>query len=511
MTTPFADDDATPASPPPGCPAHGLDTAGLDTAGLGTAGPDPVGSSGLGLDAPGLRRIYGPEAEADPAGLYEKLRAEHGEVAPVLLHGDLPAWLVLGHSANLTALRTPSRFSRDSRRWTAFQEGRVTPDSPLMPVIAWQPLCVFADGEEHRRLRGAVTESLNRFDRRGIRRYVTRFTDQLVRDFGPSGRADLVSQFAEHLPMLVMTQLVGMPEEYGPRLVDAARDLMKGTETAIASNDYVVASLRRMMERKRTSPGTDLVSWLMEHQAGLTDDEVLEHLRVVLLAANETTVNLIADTLKMILTDERFRAHLSGGHMTVPDALDQVLWDSAPMSLVAGRWATGDTELGGQQIRAGDMLLIGIAAGNVDPVVRPDLSKPLYGNRSHLAFGSGPHECPGQDIGRAIAEAGIDILLTRLPDLQLAVPESELTWTSAWISKHLVELPVSFGPRFPGEDDTLPQQATGAAPGGADGAPAAVPAPPPGATASAPEPAGRVALPRRRRSWWSRLTAPFRR
>ncbi|MFD0351197.1 cytochrome P450 [Kitasatospora aburaviensis] len=334
-----------------------------------------------------------------------------------------------------------------------------------MPVIAWQPLCVFADGEEHRRLRGAVTESLNRFDRRGIRRYVTRFTDQLVRDFRPSGRADLVSQFAEHLPMLVMTQLVGMPEEYGPKLVDAARDLMKGTETAIASNDYVVASLRRMMERKRASPGTDLVSWLMEHQAGLTDDEVLEHLRVVLLAANETTVNLIADTLKMILTDERFRAHLSGGHMTVPDALDQVLWDSAPMSLVAGRWATGDTELGGQQIRAGDMLLIGIAAGNVDPVVRPDLSKPLYGNRSHLAFGSGPHECPGQDIGRAIAEAGIDILLTRLPDLQLAVPESELTWTSAWISKHLVELPVSFSPRFPGEeDDTLPQQVAAAAP-----------------------------------------------
>lgn len=143
-----------------------------------------------------------------------------------------------------------------------------------------------------------------------------------------------MAQFAEHLPMLVMTQVVGMPEEYGPRLVEAARDLMKGTETAIASNDYVVATLRRMMERKRVAPGADLVSWLMQHDAGLTDDEVLEHLRVVLLAANETTVNLIADTLKLVLTDRRFRAHLSGGHMTLPDALDQVLWDTAPMSVV---------------------------------------------------------------------------------------------------------------------------------------------------------------------------------
>ncbi|WP_329496975.1 cytochrome P450 [Kitasatospora herbaricolor] len=484
MTTPFAD-DASP-TPPPGCPAHGL-------------------------QAEGLRRLYGPEAEADPAGLYEKLRAEHGEVAPVLLHGDLPAWLILGHSANLTAMRTPSRFSRDSRRWTAFQEGLVAPDSPLMPVIAWQPLCVFADGEEHKRLRGAVTDSLNRFDRRGIRRYVTRFTDQLIQDFGPAGQAELVAQFAEHLPMLVMTQVVGMPEEYGPRLVEAARDLMKGTETAIASNDYVVATLRRMMERKRVAPGADLVSWLMQHDAGLTDDEVLEHLRVVLLAANETTVNLIADTLKLVLTDRRFRAHLSGGHMTLPDALDQVLWDTAPMSVVAGRWATGDTELGGRQIKTGDMLLLGLAAGNVDPVVRPDLSTPLYGNRSHLAFGGGPHECPGQDIGRAIAETGIDILLTRLPDLQLAVPEEELTWTSAWLSRHLAGLPVRFTPRARGDGES--GTVGGAVPGTAPATPAAAVPAQSAAPVAAPSaaPAQAVTIPRQRRSWWSTLTGRFRR
>ncbi|MBV6696831.1 cytochrome P450 [Kitasatospora aureofaciens] len=471
--------DAASPTPPPGCPAHGLD--------LSPFGPD------------GLRRLYGPEAEADPWALYEKLRAEHGEVAPVLLHGDVPAWLVLGHSANLAAMRTPSRFSRDSRRWSAFQDGRVGADSPLMPVIAWQPLCVFADGEEHRRLRGAVNDGLNRFDRRGIRRHVTRFVDEMVQDFGRTGRAELVTQFAEHLPMLVMTQLLGMPDEYGPRLVDAARDLMKGTETAIASNDYVVATLRRTIERKRVAPGEDLVTALMQHPAGLTDDEVLEHLRVVLLAANETTVNLIADTLKMVLTDPRFRAHLSGGHMTLPDALDQVLWDSPPMILVAGRWATGDTELGGQQISEGDMLLLGLAAGNFDPVVRPDPTTPLYGNRSHLSFGSGPHECPGQDIGRAIAETSIDHLLTRLPDLRLAVDEEELTWTSAWLSRHLVQLPVEFTPKNLAEElaeELAEDDEHAAAPPTIDPAPADPPA---------------AVIPRQRGGWWSRLTARFRR
>ncbi|MER5352314.1 cytochrome P450 [Kitasatospora sp. NPDC002551] len=506
MTSPFRDDALL--APPAGCPAHragdpgGREQAVFDP--LDEPGPDEPALDELPVA--GLRRLYGPAAEADPAGLYEQLRAEYGEVAPVLLHGDLPAWLVLGHTSNLTVMRTPSRFSRDSRRWTAFREGKVATDSPLMPVIAWQPLCVFADGAEHRRLRGAVTDGLNGTDRRGVRRFVTRYTAELVEEFGASGRADLVSRFAEHLPMLVMTQLVGMPEEYGPRLVEAARDLMKGTETAIASNDHVVAALRRTVERKHGDPGPDLCTRLMRHEAGLTDEEVMEHLRVVLLAANETTVNLIADTLKMILTDERFRAHLSGGHMTVPDALDQVLWDAPPMSLVAGRWATGDTVLGGRRIKAGDMLLLGLAAGNVDPVVRPDPTRPLHGNRSHLSFGGGPHECPGQDIGRAIAETGIDCLLTLLPDLRLAVPESELTWTSAWLSRHLVELPVEFTPRErpPATDGT----------NRTSGANAAVPVPPEPLEPADPVPSAEpeaVPPPGAPRGWWDTLTGWLRR
>lgn len=419
---PSAAPPAAESAPPPGCPAHAY-------------GPG------------GLIRLYGPEAETDPMGLYERLRAQYGAVAPVLLHGDLPAWLVLGYRENLDVARTPSRFSRDSRHWRAAREGRLTPDHPLAPVAAWQPVCVFADGEEHERLRGALMESLGRFDRRGVRRQVTRFTAQLVDGFCADGTVDLVKQFAEHLPMLVMTQLLGMPDSYGPKLVDAARDMIKGTETAVASNDYVMRSLGRLVAHRRSEPGPDLASWLAQHPAGLTDDEVRQHLRLVLIAAYETTANLIANTLRMVLTDRRFRASLAGGHMTVPDAVEQVLWDEPPFTAILGRWATGDTELAGQPVKAGDALLLGIAAGNMDPAVRPDPNVPIHGNRSHLAFSGGPHECPGQDIGRAIADTGIDALLSRLPDLRLAVPEDELSWASSLMSRHLLALPAEFTPR----------------------------------------------------------------
>jgi cytochrome P450 len=158
-----------------------------------------------------------------------------------------------------------------------------------------------------------------------------------------------------------------------------------------------------------------------------------------------------------MLTDQRFRANLAGGQMTLPDALEQILWDEPPFTTILGRWATGPTELGGQQIAEGDMLLLGLAAGNVDPTVRPDLDAPVLGNRSHLAFGGGPHECPGQDMARAIADTGIDTLLARLPDLLLGCDESELEWSSSLMSRHLSELPVEFTPSpAKGRSDTRP-------------------------------------------------------
>ncbi|MDQ0989932.1 cytochrome P450 [Streptomyces sp. V3I7] len=413
--------DDPAVGPPPGCPAHGR-------------GPG------------GLHRLYGPEAE-DLGGLYERLRGEHGPVAPVLLHDDVPMWVVLGHAENLHMVRSPSLYTKDSRIWRPLLEGMVKPDHPLMPHIAWQPICAHAEGEEHQRLRAAVTGAISTIDHRGIRRYIGRHTQRLVNDFCETGRADLVSQFAEHLPMAVMCEILGMPEEYNDRMVQSARDALKGTETAISSHAYVMDALSRLTTRRRARPEEDFTSYLITHPARLTDDEVREHLRLVLFAAYEATTNLLANALRMVLTDPGFRAQLNGGQMTVPEAVEQSLWDEPPFSTIFAYFAKQDTELGGQHIRKGDGLLYAPAPGNVDPRVRPDLTANMQGNRSHLAFSGGPHECPGQDIGRAIADVGVDALLMRLADIQLDCDEDDLTWRSSIASRHLVSLPVRFEPK----------------------------------------------------------------
>ncbi len=452
----------TSLAPPPGCPMHAL-------------GPD------------GLRRLYGPEADADLAGVYEKLRAEYGPVAPALIHEDVPMWAVLGHTENLQMVSTTALFNRDSRNWSAIKDGTVKPTHPLAPVFTWQPMCSMEEGSEHLRLRSAVTAAVDTVVHRELRRSINRATQEIINRFSERGTCEVVSEFAEHLPMMVMLEVLGAPEAYSERFVQAARDLLRGSETAVASNEYIMGILMDLAVRRRAELlEDDFTSALIAAPAALTDDEVAQHLRVILIATHEGGANLIANVLRVVLTDPRFRARLNGGQMTVPEAVEQSLWDEPPFSANIGYFAKADTELGGQRIRAGDGLIFGIQPGNADPRVRPEPGAHMMGNRSHLAFGGGPHECPGQDIGRAVAEIGVDAFLMRLPDAELEVPESELRWTSTIMGRHLVELPVDFTPRPPQDVKSQPGQLPAQRPEWRVGS--GVPPTPPPAPSSTPQP-----------------------
>jgi cytochrome P450 len=411
---------AAAQTPPPGCPAHGL-------------------------RAEARQPLFDPHSDQTPAELYEQLRQQYGPVAPVLLPGGLEAWLVLGYRECLEVLNSPSRFSSDSRHWSAQKEGRLSADSPLRPVLEWRDLISFADGPRHAELRESVVTGLERFYRHSIRRYVGRHAMALIDTFSAAGEADLVRDYAEKLPVLVLAPQFGVPEEKAPRLGRALRDLVGGGPGAQEANAFVMQTMREVVQAKRKQPGErDLPSWLL--QSGMTDEQAEEHLRLVMVAANENTVNALANTLRVVLTDQAFRGDLSGGHMTLPMALHQVLWDHAPLSLIPGRWATGPTQLAGRQIAEGDMVMVAIGAGNHDPAVRTDS---VVGNAAHLAFGGGAHRCPGEDIGLSIADTGIDLLLEALEKLELAVPPFELPEDVSLVSTRLTSLPVRFTPRVP--------------------------------------------------------------
>ncbi|MFF2352920.1 cytochrome P450 [Kitasatospora sp. NPDC058115] len=515
----------TAAVPPPGCPAHAGGTPGAATHRGTLPGGLPVGVP--------LTPLYGAAVADDPHGLYARLRAQYGPVAPIELEPGVEAWLVLGYPELLELTRNEALFSKDSRRWRVPAEGRLAADSRLQPMTSWRPTLLNLDGAEHQRLRAAVADTLAQIDHRQLRGTTETAADALIDSWGPDGTADLVAQYARRLPLLVFTQLLGLPPEAGPHLIRLISHIADSGAESVRANQEFQAVLVDLVQRRRATPSADLTSWLLAHPAALTDEEAVHHLVVMMVAGNETTICWTGNTLRLLLTDRRFRATLTGGRLTVADALEEVLWRDPPTQNFPGRWATGDTVLGGQYISEGDMLVLGLAAANADPAAQGPGALghgALGGNRAHLAWGAGKHVCPAQHPARIIVETAVETLLHRLPDLQLAVPAHELAWRPSPWSRALISLPVLYSaftpPRPPAperpsawtpppipadqEPTVTPDPAQGArTPEGTPAAPAfgAGGPDPSGSTPSDATSTGRTPASGKpaRRSWWSSL------
>ncbi|WP_405670316.1 MULTISPECIES: cytochrome P450 [unclassified Streptomyces] len=419
MTAPAhrAESAESGSTPPLGCPAH---------------------ANGTNIAVP----LYGPEFAADPESTYALLR-RYGPAAPVELAPGVRATLVTSYNTALKVLRTPQIFSKDSRRWRAKANGEIPPDSPVAPLMSFRPNARHVDGREHSRLRSVITDSMDRLDPHALRHYVERSADSLIDGFAENGEADLMGQYAKVLPLLVFEKLFGCPADIGDRLVRGMTGLFDGVDAA-AANKLLRQAAMDLITLKREHPGADVASWMLAHPAQLTDEEVAHQLALALGAGTEPEQNLIANALRLLLSDDRFAGDLAGGSLPVEDALDEVLWTTyTPLANFSVHFPVRDTVLDGAQLHEGDPVVISYAAANTDPVLPTGVRA---GNRAHLSWSAGPHTCPAKGPARLIATVAIEKLLDRLPDLELAVPVEELVWRPGPFHRALAALPVRFPP-----------------------------------------------------------------
>ena len=446
-----------------------------------TAVPSSVPPQGCPFHEP----LHGPEFAADPAAVYRRLRAA-GPTAPVELAPGVRAILVTGYDAALHVLRSPETFSKDPRRWKDLADGTVPMDNPVVPMMAYRPNALFTDGAEHSRLRGAIVDSLARVEPNLLRGYVERSADTLVDRFASLGEADLLGDYAQVLPLLVLNHLFGCPADYGVRLVEGFSGIFDGVD-AEKANELLTVTLFDLVALKRAEPGQDMISWLMAHPAGLTDEEMVHSLVLLMGAGTEPQQNLIANSLRLLLADDRFAGDLSGGSLPVEDALDEVLWADPPMANYGVHFPVRDVMYEGALLGEGTPLVVSFAAANTDPALTGDQHA---GNRAHLAWSAGPHKCPAQSPARLIAAVAVEKLLDRLPDVELAVPVDELVWRPGPFHRALAALPV----RFPAVTGVTGVVRTTEGAGPSDASPAPVAAE--GTPAAAPD---------RPRSGWARL------
>ncbi|MFB9909249.1 cytochrome P450 [Allokutzneria oryzae] len=381
--------------------------------------------------------LYGPEFTADPAGIYERLR-RNGPTAPVELAPGVNATLVVGYDAALEVLRNPTTFPRDGRRWQ-----RNTPaDCPTLPVMGYRPTCLMSDGDAHARLRRAITDSAAKVDPNMVRARVEATAEMLIAGFAADGEVNLLAKYALALPLWVFNYLHGCPPELGERLMTGMSRIVDVVDPE-KSNEDLTAALRELVALKRREPGPDITSWMMAHPARLTDEEMLHQLFIILGAVTQHETNLIANALRLLLSDDRFGGDLAGGSLQVEDALDEVLWTDPPMANLSVTFPTEDVSFAGVVLPADQPVVISYAAANTDPTFG---AEHRAGNRAHLTWGVGPHACPVQGTARLIASIAIEKLLDGLPDMELAVPAEELQWRPGPFFRSLTALPVRFTP-----------------------------------------------------------------
>ncbi|MFD7505198.1 cytochrome P450 [Streptomyces sp. NPDC059850] len=406
------------------------------------AAPPPQGWP----EQPGAVRLDMDLLRADPDELYRKLRREHGPVVPVLLEPDIPVWLVLGYRELLRVTTDPNLFARDSRRWHSWD--RVPADWELMTFVAYRPTMLFSEGAEHERRSEAIIESMESVDPSELRAQCERVADALIDVFAGSGRADLMAEYASQIPLRVLNPMYGLDDD--PALTQEMVDLVSG-KAGPAAFDRLTNRMVALLEHARANPGaSNIASVLAHHPAGLNDEEIINDLLGNVYAAHQPTTDLIGNALRLMLTDERFAVTMAGGRRSVGQALNEVLWEATPVPNWVGRWASEDTMFAGRHIRKGDCVMLGLAAANADPDVRPDFRAGASGNQAHMSFSHGPHGCPraARELAENIAMAAIEVLIDRLPDVALSVTPDELQWRSALMMRGVSSIPVDFTPAF---------------------------------------------------------------
>ncbi|WP_228788979.1 cytochrome P450 [Nocardia cyriacigeorgica] len=371
------------------------------------------------------------------------MRRDYGPLVPIEMWPGVPATLVTKYRTAVRILNDPEHFPADPRAW----QKTVPADMPILPMVEWRPNAIRTSGAEHARYRGAMNDALAGIDLNMQRAMVEKSAIPITNTFCRDGQADVLSQYALPLVFSVLCQVLGCPQDIGEQVAAASAAMFDGVDTETV-NAQMGSALLELTALKRAHPGDDVTTRLVQHPAGLTDEEMVHQLVLLFAAGVEPPVNLIANTLVMMLSDPRFTSNDHSLPLSTRSALDEMLAVDPPMANYCITYPRQPILIEKVWLPANQPVIISMAACNNDPDIN---TGEFAGNGWNLAFSSGPHACPAhaRPFSYLLAQDAIDQLLDALPELTLAVPKHELVWRPGPFHRALTALPVVFPPSPP--------------------------------------------------------------
>jgi cytochrome P450 len=377
------------------------------------------------LPLPGERGCpFGPPPQ------YEELR-ESRPVIRVTCPTGVDAWLVSRYADVRHVLGDPELFSNRPGVAAHILLGFGGRDVPVsegeFPRM---------DGAEHLRFRRHMAPEVSNMKRINqlrplVQKIVDRQLDALATSPAP---VDLYAAFARPVTTAVIAELLDVPEADRPLFQRAAEALNSGGSSAgdVASAlQPLFEYLYMMVVTRRGEPGEDVISRMIvrsdQTDRPFTDMELVSMSAALLLAGYDTTASLISHSVVALLEHPQELERLRSDPSLAGNAAEEMV---RYLGVGGGllREVTRDTEIAGQQVKAGDYVVVAVQSANRDSALHADADRLDVGRQSgaHLGFGHGPHQCVGQQLARLELTAVLGTLPRRIPSLRLAVPFDEI-------------------------------------------------------------------------------------
>jgi 2-hydroxy-5-methyl-1-naphthoate 7-hydroxylase len=370
------------------------------------------------------------------------------------LPGNFVTWAITDPGLAKRLMTHPG-VSKDAQQWHRY--GEIPREWPLR---IWTDVrnALTAYGDDHRRLRRLIGPAFSPSRIRALRPRIEEVTATLLDRIAPDENqiADLREQFTLQLPLLVITELLGMPPQMqAPFLavLEQIFDTGLGEEDAAKSRRAVYELLGTLIETKRAEPGDDLTSALIaahddESNTSLSPQELADTVLLIIGAGHETTVNLLGNTIVNLLAHPGQLELIRSTIATWADAIEETLRRDAPVATILPRFAIETIHDGetGLTFKRGDMILIHFASiGRAPEIHGADADRfnvTRHTRREHLVFGHGVHYCLGAQLARMEAEIALTALFDRYPRLTLAVSPEALLYLPSFISNGPQAIPV---------------------------------------------------------------------
>jgi cytochrome P450 len=392
-----------------------------------------------------------PEFIRDPYPHYERLRTTDP------MHLTAFGAFVASRHAEASLVLRDRRFGKDFVERTKRRYGPKIMEEPVFRNMShWM---LQQDPPDHTRLRGVVVKAFTARRVEDMRPRIQQIVDQTLDRIAGQGHMDLIEDFAFRLPVTIICDMLGIPEEHrevfytssrdGGRLLDPVPLSPAEIAQGNAGNLMAQAYFQQLFELRRKNPGDDLTTQLVQAEedgSKLSNEELTGNIILLFGAGHETTVNLIGNGLLALHRNPDQLALLKAKPELITNAVEEFLRYDSSVQLT-GRVALEDIDdLGGKRIPKGESVLCLLGSANRDPAVYPDRPEKLDITRPKirpLSFGGGIHLCLGAQLARIEAEVAIATLLRRLPDLRLDNPENP-EWRPTFVLRGLKSLPASW-------------------------------------------------------------------